>query len=49
MKPKTILVVDDDESLRRITQLQLEEAGYSATTAANGDEALRRIEEDAPA
>jgi two-component system NtrC family response regulator len=49
MKPKTILVVDDDESLRRITQLQLEEAGYSATTAANGDEALRLIEEDAPA
>jgi two-component system NtrC family response regulator len=49
MKPKTILVVDDDESLRRITQLQLEEAGYSATTAADGDEALRRMEEDPPA
>ena len=49
MNHKTILVVDDDESLRRITQLQLEEAGYSATTAANGDEALRSIEENAPA
>ena len=49
MTHKTILVVDDDESLRRITQLQLQEAGYSAITAANGDEALRRIEEDAPA
>ena len=49
MKPKSILVVDDDESLRRITQLQLEEAGYSVTTAADGHEAMRRIEEDAPA
>ena len=47
--PETILVVDDDESLRRVTQLQLEEAGYFAITAANGEEALRRVEEDAPA
>src|SRR5436190_16331931 len=48
MRHKNVLVVDDDESLRRITQMQLEEAGYAAATAANGDEALRRIEEDAP-
>ncbi len=49
MKHITILVVDDDDSLRRITQMQLQEAGYSATTAANGDEALRSIEEHTPA
>ena len=49
MRHKNLLVVDDDESLRRITQMQLEEAGYAAVTAANGDEALRRIDEDAPA
>ena len=49
MRHKNVLVVDDDESLRRITQMQLEEAGYAAVTAANGDEALRMIEEDAPA
>jgi two-component system NtrC family response regulator len=49
MKNRTILVVDDDDSLRRITQLQLEEAGYTAATAANGEEALRSIEENAPA
>ena len=49
MKPKSILVVDDDESLRRITQLQLEEAGYAASTAAGGEQALRLLEEDAPA
>jgi nicotinamide mononucleotide adenylyltransferase len=28
MSLKSILVVDDDASLRRVTQLQLEEAGY---------------------
>src|SRR4051794_10009703 len=49
MRHKSVLVVDDDESLRRITQMQLEEAGYAAVTAASGDEALRLIDEDAPA
>ncbi|MBZ5724697.1 MAG: sigma-54 dependent transcriptional regulator [Acidobacteriia bacterium] len=49
MKHRSILVVDDDESLRRITQLQLEEAGYDALTAANGNDALALIEEEAPA
>ena len=49
MKPKRILVVDDDESLRRVTQLQLEEAGYSVLTASNGAEALPLIEEENPA
>ena len=49
MTGKQILVVDDDESLRRITQLQLEEAGYQVLTAANGEQALRVIEEETPA
>ena len=49
MKYRTILVVDDDESLRRVTQLQLEEAGYAVLTAASGDAALQAIEEEAPA
>jgi two-component system NtrC family response regulator len=48
MKPRNILVVDDDESLRRITQLQLEEAGYKVLTASNGTEALGLIEEETP-
>jgi DNA-binding NtrC family response regulator len=48
MKPRSILVVDDDESLRRITQLQLEEAGYRVLTASNGNEALELIEEETP-
>jgi DNA-binding NtrC family response regulator len=42
------LVVDDDESLRRITELQLEEAGYDVITAANGEEALERMESESP-
>ena len=49
MRHKTVLVVDDDESLRRVTQMQLEEAGYTTATAAEGGEALRMIEEDPPA
>jgi DNA-binding NtrC family response regulator len=48
MKHRSILVVDDDESLRRITQLQLEEAGYEVLTASNGNEALTVIEEETP-
>jgi two-component system NtrC family response regulator len=40
MRVSNILVVDDDESLRRVTQLQLEEAGYRVLTASSGSEAL---------
>jgi two-component system NtrC family response regulator len=40
MRSRRILVVDDDESLRRVTQVQLEEEGYTVTTAASGEEAL---------
>ena len=47
MRPNSVLVVDDDESLRRVTQLQLEEAGYRVLTAANGNEALAIIEQEA--
>ena len=37
---KRILVVDDEENLRRVTQLKLQQAGYSATTASDGAQAL---------
>jgi two-component system NtrC family response regulator len=40
MRKRRILVVDDDESLRRVTQVQLEEEGYTVTTAASAEEAL---------
>jgi two-component system NtrC family response regulator len=40
MNGKRILVVDDDESLRRVTQIQLEEVGYEVRTAADGQQAI---------
>ena len=39
-----ILLVDDDESLRRVTQFQLEQAGYEVATAAGGAEALQALQ-----
>ncbi len=36
MKPNHILVVDDDSSLRRVMQMQLEEAGYEVSLASDG-------------
>jgi len=41
---KRILVVDDDESLRRVTQVQLQQAGYEVVTAADGYQALAAME-----
>ena len=45
MKRRRILVVDDDTSLRRVTQFQLEQAGYQVTTATSGMEALQVFEQ----
>jgi CheY-like chemotaxis protein len=45
MSRKRILVADDDESLRRVTQMELEELGYDVVTAADGHAALRRLAE----
>jgi two-component system NtrC family response regulator len=39
-----ILVVDDDESLRRVMQVQLEDLGYDVATAADGDSALGSLQ-----
>lgn len=43
-----VLVVDDDENLRWITQAQLEDAGFRAETAESGEQALERIRIDPP-
>jgi DNA-binding NtrC family response regulator len=48
MKRARVLVVDDDESLRWITQLQLEEGGYAVLTAADAEQALTQIQEENP-
>ena len=36
----TVLLIDDDESLRRVTEYMLREDGYSVIAAANGREGL---------
>jgi DNA-binding NtrC family response regulator len=48
MSLKSILVVDDDASLRRVTQLQLEEAGYEVFTAADAAAGLAVMEASVP-
>jgi DNA-binding response OmpR family regulator len=45
---KHILVVDDDALLRRSLSLQLEQAGYRASTAASAEDALVLIQRDRP-
>ncbi|MCW5965328.1 MAG: sigma-54-dependent Fis family transcriptional regulator [Bryobacterales bacterium] len=42
-KPR-ILLVDDDESLRRVMQIQLEEAGYSVHPAQDAEAALSALD-----
>ena len=46
--PNHILVVDDDALMRRSTSLQLEQAGYRASTAANAEDALALAQRDRP-
>ncbi|HHZ07922.1 MAG TPA: response regulator [Rhizobiales bacterium] len=43
---ETILVVEDDESVRAVTVAALDELGYRVLQAADADEALRRLEAD---
>jgi two-component system NtrC family response regulator len=40
MKKHSILLIDDDDSLRRVMEFSLAEAGYKVRTAANGEEGL---------
>ena len=46
--PKTVLVVDDDENTRRFLTVALEENGYKAVTAEDGDDGLKKIQESIP-
>jgi CheY-like chemotaxis protein len=45
---KKILIVDDEENLRELYKQELLDEGYSVILAANGKEALQRIEEENP-
>jgi two-component system, NtrC family, response regulator AtoC len=48
MRSKHILVVDDDSSLRRVMKMQLEEAGYEVSLAADGDLAWKMLKDTEP-
>jgi len=48
LKPD-ILIIDDDTSLRRVLEYNLQEAGYAVGTAASGEEGLRLFDEISPA
>ncbi|MBA2306338.1 MAG: response regulator [Acidobacteria bacterium] len=45
---QTILVVEDDEALRRLVRTALVLAGYNVVEAGDGFEALRRIDHSPP-
>jgi diguanylate cyclase (GGDEF)-like protein len=47
MKPR-VLVVDDEEPIRKIVTFQLEKAGYDVSACADGQEALRAVGECEP-
>ncbi|MCA1625660.1 MAG: sigma-54 dependent transcriptional regulator [Acidobacteria bacterium] len=44
---RKILIADDDDSLRRVLEFQLQEAGYRVLTAENGAQALKIFSSDA--
>jgi two-component system NtrC family response regulator len=46
MKKPSILLIDDDESLRRVMEFSLTEAGYAVRAVAGGEEGLRLFEKD---
>jgi two-component system NtrC family response regulator len=45
----TILLIDDDESLRRVTEYNLSEAGFDLITAGSGQQGLKLFSKNKPA
>ena len=43
---KRILIIDDEESVRKGFSLSLEDAGYDADSAATGEEGLEKVKAD---
>ena len=48
MNPYRLLIVDDDRSIREALRTALEDQGFTVAVAANGAEALAKIEERRP-
>jgi len=47
--PPKILVIDDDSSLRRVLEYNLQQEGYQVFAAADGESGLQLFAEKAPA
>jgi two-component system NtrC family response regulator len=47
MKKSSILLIDDDDSLRRVMEFSLTEAGHRVRAAASGEDGLRLFEQEA--
>jgi len=47
--PPKILVIDDDSSLRRVLEYNLQQEGYEVLTASDGESGLKLFEEKSPA
>ena len=45
--PKTVLLIDDDDSLRRVVEYNLQEEGYGVVTAADGTTGLQAFQAQA--
>ena len=47
-KGKAVLVVENDPDMRELVQVMLDERGYRVLTAAEGQEALAKVQEEMP-
>jgi len=45
---KTILVVDDEEDIRKVIQIRMEAKGFQVRTAQNGQEAIESVKQQRP-
>src|SRR5271166_5711164 len=48
MSSGRILIVEDDESLRKVMNVQLEREGYETTSASTAEEAISFLEKNSP-
>ena len=48
MTGRRVLLVEDDRFLRRACEISLRQRGFAVTTAADGEEALRKVRAEPP-
>jgi two-component system KDP operon response regulator KdpE len=48
MRKRLIFVVDDEPAIVRLVRTELQSAGYAVITAANGEDALARLDDERP-